>query len=178
MNGADQLGGPPPEAPRPASHEIIKPTAEDIPQLLELWKQQYDFHHNIDPEYYAPFTDELRVTLEADLRALIEAEDPHILVAKNGEAVDGFITFGRETDAYYDANIRDYGVLKEILVTFDSRGSGLGRKLITAVEDSFREQGVPDMMIQCSSFNPNALAVYNAMGYTTRQELLYKKLDT
>ncbi len=42
-----------PEAPVPTETKIERPTLEDIPELLELWKQQYDYHHNLDPDYYA-----------------------------------------------------------------------------------------------------------------------------
>ncbi len=31
-------------------------------------------------------------------------------------------------------------------------------------------------MVQCSSFNTDALAVYEAMGYVERQKLLYKNI--
>lgn len=177
MNGEHDPNQPPAqEAPAPPRPEVVRPNVEDIPDLLDLWQQQYDYHHDLDPAYYVPFTDELRVQLEADLLEMIEAEESHILVAKDGTSVLGFITFGRDQDDYYDANIRDYGVLKELLVTEGARGRGVGRELVTTVEEHFRAQGVSDIMIQCSSFNANALAVYNAMGYTIRQELLYKKL--
>ena len=56
---------------------------------------------------------------------------------------------------------------------------GLKRKNLVAVaEKHFNDKGVNNIMIQCSSFNKTALAVYKSLGYMSRQELLYKKLDS
>lgn len=32
----------------PIQYEIVRPTIEDIPQLLDLWREQYEYHHGID----------------------------------------------------------------------------------------------------------------------------------
>ncbi len=72
---------------------------------------------------------------------MIEAEDRHILVARDGATIQGFITFGGEVDDYHDANITDYGVLKEVLVAEGTRGRGIGRKLVTARRGAFCRAG-------------------------------------
>jgi GNAT superfamily N-acetyltransferase len=165
----------PAEAPFSEDYEVGRPTLEDIPRLLELWKEQYDYHNAMDPEYYVPFSDELRSRLESDLPEAIEGEEPHIFVAREGESILGFITFSREHDDYYDAQITDFGVLKEVLVAETARSKGVGQRLVKSAEDYFTGIGVSNIMIQCSTFNPRTLDIYQKAGYVSRQTLLYKK---
>ena len=157
---------------------ISAPTLEDLQELLKLWKQQYDFHHDLDPEYYIAFSDDLRIEAEKELQDLISSEIPKILISKDGTKINGFITFNEEKDQYFDALISEYGALKELFVAKDTRGKGVGKNLVAVAEKHFKDKGVNNIMIQCSSFNKTALAVYKSLGYMSRQELLYKKLDS
>lgn len=162
----------------PIQYEIVRPTIEDTPQLLDLWREQYEYHHGIDPTYYVPYSETLRGTVEGYLQKLIASEDEaHILIAKEGSSLAGFITFGTGTESYFDTNITRYGEIKELLVKPGARGQGVGKALINRVEDYFRLQNLPHIKIQVSSFNLTALAVYEKLGYTSRQELLYKPLE-
>lgn len=161
----------------PIQYEIVKPTITDIPQLLDLWKEQYEYHHAIDPTYYVPYSETLRGTVEGYLQKLIADQDEeHILVAREGPTLVGFVTFGTETESYFDTNITRYGEIKELLVKPDNRKQGIGKALIDRVEENFRSQNLSHVKIQVSSFNPTALAVYEKLGYTPRQQLLYKQL--
>ena len=161
----------------PSQYEIARPTITDIPQLLDLWKEQYEYHHEIDLTYYVPYSETLKGAVEEYLQKLIAAEDEeHIFVAREGATLVGFVTFGTETESYFDTNITRYGEIKELLVKPDTRRQGVGKALIGRVEDHFRSQNLPHVKIQVSSFNPTALAVYEKLGYTPRQQLLYKQL--
>ncbi|MBP7769219.1 GNAT family N-acetyltransferase [Candidatus Saccharibacteria bacterium] len=95
---------------------------------------------------------------------------------ESSSTILGFITFGKEHDEYFDTLITDFGVLKEILVTEKARSRGIGRKLIKEAESVFKDSGLENIMIQCSAFNPRTLRIYEEAGYTTRQNLLYKKI--
>lgn len=167
----------PTEKTPPTHIEISKPNVGYIPQLLELWKEQYDYHHQIDPAYYVPYSESLRATVENHLRELFEDRSgEHILVARTGTSLVGFITFDTGTESYFDTNITKYGEIKELLVKSSARGQGVGKALIRKVEGYFRSQNLTHVKIQLSSFNSTALAVYEKNGYTSRQQLLYKEL--
>jgi GNAT superfamily N-acetyltransferase len=156
--------------------QISVAKSEDLPRVIELWKEQYDYHYNLDPTYYAPFTDDMGKKVQADLLKTLEEPEQHLLIAKYANEIIGFITFGADEDTYYDANITKYGVVKEVLVTGEFRGRGVGAALINEVEKHFSGLGIKNMMIQCSSFNGNALAVYDKLGYKEHQKLLYKEI--
>ena len=165
----------PVKAGGPTSYKIDKPTLADLPQLLQLWEEQDKFHNQLDPDYYVPY-ETRRTEIEGEFPKLIQEDDPHIFVAREGDKVVGFINFGKEHEPYSDTKIKEFGELKELIVTEASQNKGIGAALITAVEDYFREQGILDMKIQCSSFNKTALALYEKRGYISRQVLLFKRL--
>ena len=163
----------PSETGTPSQYEIVRPTPEDMPRLLELWKGQYDYHHNLDPDYFAPYDQE---TAERELQKAIEGDEPHIFVAREGMTLVGFITFGSERNDYPDANIRQFGELKELFVTQDARGQGIAKALIANAENHFRAEGLDHIGVHASPFNKPALALYEKQGYVPRQQILYKPL--
>lgn len=165
-----------PRTDNSTAYEIAKPTIKDIPQILKLWKEQYDYHHKLDPIYYVPYSEELGEKVRIYLERIIQGDDQHILVARDGANLVGFITFDIGETSYFDANITKYGELKEVLVTESARGTGIGGELVKTMEKHFQDLDLPYVIIQCSSFNKTALAIYQKMGYTPRQELLYKSL--
>lgn len=156
--------------------EIAKPTLADIPALLELWRGQYEYHHSLDNIYYAPYSDELRKTFEEYLTAAINEDTTHVLIARHEEKIAGFITFTEDEESYFDTNIKKFGLVIEVYVSDESRGHGVGKRLMEAAEDFFRSKGLTDVKLACSSFNKNTLDFYEHIGYVDRQRILFKKL--
>ena len=50
--------------------KIFKPQISDIPQILKLWQEQYEYHRNLDQIYYVSNSKELDNSGEAKLLAL------------------------------------------------------------------------------------------------------------
>ncbi len=156
--------------------EIIKPTLTDISALLELWRKQYEYHHNIDSVYYVPFSEELRQDFESHLLGAIRDDMPHILIAKHEENILGFVTFTGDEESYFDTNIKKFGLVIELYVSNEARGQGAGKALMEAAEAYSKSKGLTDIKLSCSSFNKNTLDFYEHIGYTDRQRILFKKL--
>lgn len=163
----------PSEAGTPTPYEIVRPTPEDMPRLLELWREQYDFHYNLDPEHYAPYSEEVAVR---ELQESMQQTTSNILVAREGNTIVGFITFGEVTEDEPDTRIKHFGELKELLVTQEARRKGIGEALVTTVENQFSTQGLTYMRVQSSTFNKPAHALYEKLGYTPRQVIHEKPL--
>lgn len=156
--------------------EITKPTLADIEALLGLWKDQCDYHFGLDSAYYVPSSPELSEEFRAYLQKAIAANEPHILVAKQAGNIVGFITFEEGRADYFDTAITKYGEVIELHVKQDLRRGGVGAALMAAAEKFFKEHGIAQLKIQCSSFNDMALSFYHKNGYTDRQILLFKDL--
>lgn len=156
--------------------EITRATLEDLPDIIALWKAQYDLHHKLDDMYYVPFTTELETRVRGYLEAAATEDRPHLLVAKDTEGVLGFITFVEDEDDYLDARITRFGLVIELYVSERSRGLGVGKALMEAAEHSVASHGITHMKLACSRFNTDALHFYEHLGYTDRQSYLFKEI--
>lgn len=156
--------------------EIAKPTISDIPKLLELWKYQFNFHHSLDSEHMAGYSDELSRTIAAYLKNSIEHDDPHILVAKQDGIMVGFVTFKGEEAQYFDSNVKKYGTVIELYVAEVARAQGVGKTLMKAAEDFFRSRGLQHLKVCASSFNTNAREFYKHLGYEEKEITFFRKL--
>ncbi len=56
--------------------------------------------------------------------------------------------------------------LKRMYVAPAARGTGVAAALLTAAEDSAREQGRVQMILECGEKQPEAVALYEKSGYT------------
>jgi GNAT superfamily N-acetyltransferase len=156
--------------------DIKKPTIQDLPKILPLWKTQAVFHHNLDPVYYEPEKPEQDTWSIQYLTHAIESNTPSIQVAIDTDEIVGFITYEKQKDSYFDSNIKEFGCVLELFVTEKYRSLGVGSLLLSAAEDDFRHLGLQFTKIESSSFNNHAVAFYEKRGYAKRQVLLFKQI--
>lgn len=155
---------------------ISKPVLRDIPELLRLWKGQYDYHCEVDDVYYVAFSEELESKFEKYLTKAINDDDPHVLVARDDEKILGFITFTEDKDSYFDTKITDFGLVMELYVSEEARSRGVGKALMRESENFFVAKGLKDVKLFCSSLNVDALDFYRHLGYTNRHTVFFKKI--
>jgi ribosomal protein S18 acetylase RimI-like enzyme len=157
--------------------EIVKPTLNDIPDLLPLWKEQYKLHHNFDPEYYVATTPVVMKNIKRYLQSLIIKPITSILVAKEAGRVVGFITFQKNKERYIDENIRSYAYVEELFVDADCRRKGVGKSLIKGMEKELAKRGVFYTQLSCVIDNEEGLKFYKKIGYRGNHIWFIKKSD-
>lgn len=157
------------------AHVVEVATPADIPALLDLLQEQYDYHIALDPEYYAGFTPALRGRLEEHLQTLVATND-HLFVVRKSGSILGFAMLHIRDDAGYDSGIKRYGEIVELYVVDAFRRRGVGTALTGAVEAHLREQQVTFIKVQCAEGNVTARSFYAHIGYEPRQLLLYKPI--
>ncbi|KKQ35868.1 MAG: hypothetical protein US52_C0014G0013 [candidate division WS6 bacterium GW2011_GWA2_37_6] len=150
--------------------KIIKPTKEQIDELMKLWIGEVEFHVGLDDVYYGDW-DAREYLLNA-----IENDEPHLLVASENGNLVGFVTFDKGKEEYSDTKIKEFVEVKEIFVLPEFRGKGIGRMLLSEVEKFSKKENLGWVKLQCSTKNPDALKFYESMDYRDRQRLLYKKV--
>lgn len=67
---------------------IIEANETHIPQIVELWKQLMDYHHNLD-EFYTPRED-AHVNFDSFAKELIKSEDVNLFIAIENNNVVGY----------------------------------------------------------------------------------------
>lgn len=105
------------------------------------------------------FTTEERTA--ADLARSIAERRPLFLVGVSDGAFAGFATCGPFRAGPGYAATREL----TIMLTGPSRGRGLGRALLSALEARAREAGVHVLVAAVSSANPGAVAFFGQAGY-------------
>lgn len=68
-----------------------------------------------------------------------------------------------------------YVIVHRLCVSPRAQGGGVGRGLMTAVEDWARAHGYAEIRLDAFSQNPHALRMYNRLGYGKRGEAVWRK---
>ena len=60
---------------------------------------------------------------------------------------------------------RDYAEVKRVYVMPDTRGLGLGRRMVATLEEAARRENIGLMRLETGIFQPEALALFEASGF-------------
>lgn len=153
-----------------------RPLITDLDQIETLWHQQTAYHVDLDPFSYVLPNQKTTEFNHQYLFKAITTDVPHILVVKENNHLIGLVIFKQEKTTENDSSIVDYGEIIDLHVDTASRGLGIGTQLIKVVEDYFKLVKVNYIRIQVSTFNTNAITLYEKLGYLTRQSIMYKKI--
>lgn len=168
-----------------AEIEIIKPSLALLPEVLELWRQQHQYHVDLDPGYYTPITSKIMRLARGYFRRTIETDNPYILVARFEQRTVGFITFGQILKPDDDADVVDFGSnsqrcgeIIDLFVEQSYRRRDIGGCLMRQAEGQLGCLGIKRIKVLISSANPDASDFYEYQGYTPQQVEMYKNLST
>ncbi len=114
--------------------------------------------------------------------ALIELLDDYMLTlypAESTHRID-LTTLASETARFYSALLNTtvvgcggilltsgYAEIKRIFVSAEARGLGIGQKLLTTLEAEAQALGFDLLRLETGIYQPEALALFDAMGFTT-----------
>ncbi|MEO8610316.1 MAG: GNAT family N-acetyltransferase [Chloroflexota bacterium] len=143
---------------------VIRPvTASDAPAIAELWEALVAYHQALDeslpgaaPNGSGRYTKRLLQHLDDQYtRAFVAEADGKVI---------GFI-LGMIVDLLPDIFAQEPGgFLADIYVDTAYRRSGIGRSLVEALIQWFREQDVIHFDWHVAAHNPDAIAFWHSMG--------------
>lgn len=124
-------------------------TSADVPRICGLW-------NDVIARTTITFTSTPKA--ESDIARLMETQP--VFLAPEGQ---GFATYGpfRSGDGYRLTSEH------AIYLTPDARGHGLGRAVMSAVEDHARAAGTHSLIAGISGENDTGVAFHAAMGFVT-----------
>lgn len=106
--------------------------------------------------------------------ALIRDPSHHVLVARTGTSVAGFINF---TIRRTISHARPSGLVDELIVSKKYQGRGIGARLISAAKRKCRELGCEELEVSTERANSAAREFYRKCGFDEDSVLLEMSLD-
>lgn len=131
---------------------IRQAEAEDAAQIATIW------NHVIDTTTVTFTTDHKTVS---GLQADIAARGPAFLVAVHGSDVLGFATYFPFRSGPGYVRTKEHSVQ----IVPDAQGSGLGRRLMQALEKTARAEDVHVLMAAISGENTGGMAFHAQIGF-------------
>ena len=77
---------------------------------------------------------------------------------------------------YLDYKCPRRGVITELIVTSKTRSKGIGKALISKMEEYFKSVGCDYVLVDVFAYNKNAINFYDKNGYHSRMETKIKKI--
>jgi len=149
----------------PNLHSISAVTPEDLPDLLALMRSYCEFYS------VAPGDDSL-LSLSRALLAEPELEGIQLIARDGSRTPLGFATVFWSWDTTEASRI---GIMNDLYVSPEVRGSGLAEQLIATCLERCRQRGASRLEWQTGPDNHRAQAVYDRVGGTREPWLVYAK---
>ena len=145
--------------------EIRFAREDELDRVNELRRQVNELHVAGKPEVFKPgFCDDLRDYI----RTIFHDPEQKIVVAAENEAVCGFAVlhhiFKPENPFMFE---RDFLDIDEFCVDETRRRQGVASAMVRFIKDFAKEQGFHRIELNMWEFNRDALAFYEAAGFTT-----------
>ena len=138
----------------PDDHAIAIAAEPDLPDLLPLMRGYCDFYE------VAP-SDESLLAMSRVLIADPEREGVQLIARDGGQAAIGFATVFWTWSTLSASRI---GVMNDLFVTPEARGSGIAAKLIEACREQCNARGAVSLGWQTAKDNHRAQALYDRVG--------------
>lgn len=117
--------------------------------------------------------------LEVDLEEIDKFNGKCYLAIEDDKAVGLIMACIREWEEedYLDYKCPKTGKITELIVTKNTRSSGIGSKLIEKAEDYLISERCKYITIEVFAYNDNAINFYKRKGYHTRMLNMIKKVE-
>ena len=149
---------------------------DDYEELCTVIKELDDFHADALPRFFRRFDGAAR-SLEW-FSATLESPESLLLVAEHEGALVGFLSaLVRQNPDMPMFVPRRWLQVDNVAVRQAYRGMGIGRALMDEAHAWALAQGLADVELTVWEFNRDAIAFYEALGYTTIVRRLWKGIE-
>lgn len=166
--------GPQERINRPASIVIRAATEDDLNAVAKLWEELIQYHNRLDRRFWRQAKDG-RAQFRDWMAQTLGSKDRVLLVAEISNRVVGF-THGMLKSSPPPMKPRRSGFITDMAVTQAHRHSGVGRRLMTAVEEWFRRHGADEITLTAAVRNKSGLAFWEAMGFEVWTVNMWRRL--
>ena len=155
---------------------IREATLEDSAAIGRLWQELMEFHYQLDLRAFEMREDALEIWLRW-LDEWLTDPDRIVLVADTGHELVGYI-MGKPDEGPPVFKGRHYGAIHDTCVAASCRRRGVGRKLVAALLDWFRERGLTEVHVGAAAYNPVSNAFWRKMGFQPHMIQMRRHITT
>ena len=147
-------------------------TVDDLRAVGQLWHELNDYHHTVGLNF--PADDSVVAEWISSFERTL-GRFSFLWVAEQESVVRGFL-LGRlkRTPAYLGGVM--VGEISDLYVGEDLRGQGIGRQLVDAAIEKFKELNVHSIEVQIMTQNITGLAFWNSLGFQNNVILVRRML--
>lgn len=148
-------------------------TAGDVPALVRLWREMWDFNARLDPRMKA--TPVAETVMAGLFESHLESERSIICVAQEGATLVGY---GLATILENPPVVphQFYGYISDLSVTAESRRKGVGGLILDGLHAWFLAKGLPYVEVSVAVRNQMSRSFWRKYGFTDFVERLRKEL--
>jgi diamine N-acetyltransferase len=153
--------------------EIRRALPEDAPLLAALNRHVHDPHVAAEPSVYRPVHGD---DVAAWFRERLTSGDVALIASDGADAVGYVMSRIVDKPGHLFAHPRRYLLVDQLAVADGLRRRGVGRALMSAVEDHARSCNLDAVELDVRGANVDAVAFYSTLGYRAEQLHLRRPL--
>lgn len=134
---------------------------KDIPQLVKIWREMWDFHAELDKRFTA--TAIANEVMTKWMEENLHNERALLLVAEDSEVVGYLTAFILENPPVVSAQF--YGLISEIAITEKFRRNGIGGLLLNEAHKWLKERNASYVEVNVSVLNTISCQFWRKYGY-------------
>jgi diamine N-acetyltransferase len=157
-------------------NEILyrKATEQDIPQIVELWKEFIDFHKARDPFFSR--SEEGPDNFGKYIAVNLQKDNSLVYLAESSEKIVAYILCIIQN--YPPAFIsKEYGLLSDIAITSEYRRQGIGKHLFHIAKDWFTGKGMKRIELGVATANEVSTSFWAKMGLKPYKNVCYFEIS-
>ena len=156
-----------------AQINIREAVENNVPAMVELWKEMMDLHKELDRIFTRTATGH-EGWIEF-ITGHMSKEDSCVLVAECASQIVGHC-LASITENPPVITTKQYGLFQELAVTANYRRCGIGEELVKEMIEWFRNHDIKRIEVKVSVHNELSMAFWKKMGFNPYIETLYREI--
>jgi ribosomal protein S18 acetylase RimI-like enzyme len=148
---------------RPKTVTIRRVEKRDLPSVARLAGQLVRMHHDVDPRRFM-LVDNVEEGYAWWLGREMTRKKAVVLVASRGTDIVGY-AYGTLEDRDWNMLLDKHGAVHDVLVASNSRGKGVGQKLVDAMVGELKNLGAPRIVLSTMIGNEQAQRLFKRCGF-------------
>ena len=160
--------------PKPEHIVIRTATVEDIPVVVDLWRELIDLHRDYDP-YFTRSAEGHTYYAENLDKYITKVPNATVIVAElDGQLVGYCLAAFTRVQPVFE--IYEYGEIIDFAVTTRLRRMGIGQRMFEQVRAWLAEHGIAHVELRVSVFNPMSTSFWTKMGFSASLTTMNKNI--